>query len=224
LIQEINRICNASDSTYSLKAKTARLNMALDRFFTLAFRADGRWSFDDLNQTSAPIQSINLVADQSRYELDDFTSEIINVLRVEIKDSNGNGILLKPFSLNEIPIDYDEYAEASSIPRGYLKIGKFIDLKPAPSYNYTNGLTIYFERNKVAFASTDTTADPGIPSIFHGYLARHASLPFLIEKGKPQASAIKQLIMEDEAAITEHFAHRDKDVSMRIMPKIRRKR
>lgn len=224
LIQEINRICNASDATYSLKAKTARINMALDRFFTLAFRADGRWSFDDMNQTAPPIQSINLVANQSRYELDDFASEIINVLRVEIKDENGNGVLLRPLSLEEIREDYDEFWETAGTPVGYLKIGEFIDLKPAPSYSSTSGLTLYFERNKDPFVSTDTTKDPGIPSVFHGYLARHASLPFLIEKGKPQANAIKQLVMEDEAAITEHFAHRDKDVPMRLVPKVGRRR
>lgn len=197
--------------------------MALDRFFYLAFKSDGRWSFDDLNQTSPPIQSINLVSGQRRYELDDFTSEIINLMRVEIKDEAGNGVLLRPTDLSQVPMDYDEYHETAGVPRWYTKFGKFIDLLPAPNYNSTNGLTLYFERNKIPFVSTDTTADPGIPSIFHGYLARHASLPFLIEKGKQHKEDIKQQIALDEDAIIDHFSHREKDIKSKLVPKMKRR-
>src|SRR3990167_9700486 len=93
--QEIDDICNSDINSYPAKAKTRRINSALDRFFTLAFQADGRWSWDDPNYDTVPVQSINLVSGTQSYNLDDFTSEIINILRIEAIDSSGNNILLR---------------------------------------------------------------------------------------------------------------------------------
>lgn len=222
LIQECERITNLgtagiSGNTTRLKDFTARINMALDRYFALAFQADGRWPFDDNNQTAPPIESISLVSGQSRYELDDFASEILNINRAEVKDSAGQGILLTPLSLSDIKhIDYDEFYETASIPRHYLKMGEFIDLKPAPNYSLASALTIYFDRPKSAFVSTDTTKVPGIPSLHHGYLARYASLPYLIEKGITHKDDIANLVAIDEQSIIDHFSHRDSDVANKL--------
>lgn len=225
IIQEINRICNADNSTYSLKDKTARANIAMDRFFTLAFQADGRWSFDDLNQTTAPLQSINLVSGTEKYALDTFTSEIINILRVEMLDPTGLGVTLQRLDRQSIQWEsLPQYNSVAGTPRNYDLLGKYIYLYPKPSYNSTNGLSLYFNRNKVSFVSTDTTTDPGIPSIFHSYIARYASLPFLIEKGKAQKEDIKQLIVEDEQAILAHFSHREEGLPTQVMPKYRNPR
>ncbi|MEA2036879.1 MAG: hypothetical protein U9O94_05185 [Nanoarchaeota archaeon] len=58
---------------------------------------------------------------------------------------------------------------------------------------------------------------PGIPSIHHLYLARYASLPYLIEKNLPQKNSIAALIQEDERSIIKYFSYRDKDTRSRII-------
>ena len=89
LAQEINRICGTTVNTYSFKSKAARLNAALDRYFSIGFEADGRWAFDDINQTSPPIDAQNLVSGTNRYKFGSFTEKIVDLIKLEVLDSSG---------------------------------------------------------------------------------------------------------------------------------------
>lgn len=223
LIQEVNRICNSTDNTYSLKAKTARINNALDRFFYLALTGDGEWQFDDVNETDLPVATTNLVSGQYDYS---FASELLMVTKVLVADSAGN--------FYEVPqVDqydwqsrniYQQPAGNSGIPNKYDVLANSILLDPVPNYSYTAGLKVVFKRNGVRFVSTDTTATPGIPNLFHEYLCRYASLPFLIEKKLPQYTGVASQILLDEAAITDFIANRDRTKATRAIPKWRSSR
>src|SRR3990167_10045866 len=88
VISEINSICNSDNFSYPLKDKARRINLALDRFFTLAFQAGGQWPYDDPNRDTVPVETINIVSGTQSYNIDDFTSEVLGILRVEMIDSN----------------------------------------------------------------------------------------------------------------------------------------
>lgn len=210
IVDEINDICNSDNNSYPLASKARRVNAALDRFFTIAFEADGRWSFDDINQTTAPLESINLVSGTEKYALDTFTSEIIKVLRVEILDSNSQSVLLE--FLDEAEIEDRSLVQFNSqtgLPTHYRLFGKYIYLYPKPNYNMTNGLSLYFSRNKSAFTAADTTKSPGIPSLFHKYICNSAALPYLIEEQKGHKNDIAALVEKDEMAIRDYFGNRN---------------
>ena len=211
--QEIDDICNSDSNSYPVKSKTRRVNAALDRFFTLAFQADGRWSWDDPNYDTAPIQSINLVSGTQSYNLDDFTSEIINIVRIEAKDSSGNNILLRRLDRKNVVGALTDYATTAGTPYEYDLVGEYIYLYPKPSYSSTNGLTIYIERNKSEFLYTDTTKVLPVPSIFTQYICRMASLPHLIETQKAQKNDVAVQIQQDEEAILDYFSSRNKSVN-----------
>lgn len=223
LIQEVDRICGSSDNTYSLKAKTARINHALDRFVTLALQSDGEWQWDDYNQTDLPIGTANLVSGQYDYS---FASELLSVTKVLVADSAGNF-----YELDQVD-QYDKRARNifqqpsgnSGIPNKYDVLGNSILLDPIPNYSYTAGLKVVFKRNAVKFVSTDTTTDPGIPSLFHPYLCRYAALPYLIEKKLPQRADVAAQIVQDEEAIKDFMANRDRTKSTRVMPRWRSSR
>ena len=288
LADEIDRICGTTASIYSNKAKVVRINEAIDKYFAL-----GNYQFEDSNQSAAPIETIDLVDGTANYALSGLTSELLNFLRVEITDSAGNDFVIYPNRLSNIGEAFDEYYKDEGTPVEYFKIGKYIYLKPTPSYNATAGLKIYFDRpaSKYTFQTitsisngasalvtcpavhglaindtvifetdgalpTGLTADtvayyvitagfttlafevsttlggtavttssagsgnhkllkvsrsPGIPSIHHTFLARHASLPFLAEKKLPQLNSIAQLLAKDERDIKEYFNQRNKD-------------
>ena len=211
-VQEIYDICQADTNSYPLKSVTRRVNAALDRFFTLAFQADGRWNWDDPNYDTVPIQSINLVANTQSYNLDDFTSEIINILRVEMLDSSSNNVKLRRLDRSKLGhIALTDYKTTASTPDEYDLVGEFIYLYPKPSYSATNGLTIYLDRNKSAFLYTDTTKDLPVPSIFVQYICRLASLPYLVEFQKGQKNDIANQIAADEVAIIDYFGHRENE-------------
>ena len=316
VINEVFRICGATANTYALRDIIARVNSALDKYFSLAFEADRRWNFDDVNKTSPPIDTQDIVSGTNRYKIGTFTEKIINLIRLEVLDSNGKGVYLTPEILDNLNVvqpgnasgringvaadTFQElYLNASSgTPAYYLKYGDFIYLRPKPNYPYTAGLKAYFNRpaskfdfntftvtiatpgvltltahgfvagdtvmletdgalptglsvdtvyyvvatvaaNTFSLAATkggtainttgsqsgihylvQTSKVPGILEIHHPYLARHASLPYLIEKEKPQVRAVASQIIIDEEAITKHFANRDKDTIKRLIPKI----
>jgi len=217
LIQEIDRICGSTNNTYSLKAKTARINQALDRFFTLALKHDGTWQFDDTNQADLPIGVADLVSAQQDYT---FSSSVLFVKKVMVKDSGGLWREVNPVDITEDKADniWTLPTDNAGTPVRYDKFANSLLLDPIPNYNSTGGLKVVFNRNKVAFVSTDTTKEPGVPSLFHEYLARYASLPYLIEKRLVQSGGIAALIQQDEREITNHFAQRTGDERSRVTP------
>jgi len=185
IFEEIDRICGSTSSTYSSEAKTARVNSALDRYLQIAFKADNRWNFDDINETSPPIDTQNLVSGTNRYKLSDFTEKIHNLIRLEVLTSAGKGRYLIPEMISDLrdPENYhyesgrvgyinnntfqDLYLDPQSgTPTHYIKYGDFIYLRPSPNYNETDGLKAYFNRPASKFNFTRVTFTDANPAVF----------------------------------------------------------
>ena len=113
LVQTLNRLCGTTVNNYSFKAKTADINDALDWYFQLAFKADKRWSFDDINKTSPPIDTQDIVSGTNRYKFGSFTEKIINLIKLEILNSAGNGLAL-------IPETFDDFGNVLGIVSGQV--------------------------------------------------------------------------------------------------------
>ena len=221
IIQEVDRICGTDDNNYTLKDKTARVNAALDRFTSLALTSDGFWTFDDLNKGDLPIGTADLVSAQQDYE---FADEILVVQKVLIKDAAGNYKEIAPVNMRDSNGNYiwTKPSGNSGTPNKYQKFAHSILLDPIPNYNSTDGLKVVFKRNAVKFVSTDTTTECGIPSIFHPYICRMASFPYVSKYGTPfELENLKMLIGSnepghryyggDEKLIVDYFALRSND-------------
>jgi len=300
IVHEVFRNCGANANTYTIRDIIARVNSALDRFCHLAFQVDGRWSFDDINESSAPIDTQNIVSGINEYKFSDFTEKIINLIKLTVLDGDAVEQSLTVESMDSLSQPFTELYDSSNTgtPTHYLKYGDFIYLRPYPDYSEANGLRVYFNRpaskfdfntftvtiaapgvltlaahglaiNDTVMLETDgalptglsvdtvyyvvatvatntfslaltkggtaittsgsqsgihylveTSKSPGIPEIYQPYLARYASLPYLVEKSLPQVNAVAQQIQLDELAIKDYFANRDKDVRNIIKPKI----
>lgn len=222
-VSEILKICGATTATYPLVDITRRFNSALDDYFSTAFESDGRWNFDDINQSNPPIDTQNLVSGTNKYKVGSFTEKLINLIRLEILDSSSVGYKLKPESFQDLDDEGSSFETAYStsttgLPTRYLKYGDFIYLRVTPNYNKTGGLKAYFDRPASYMASTDTTKVPGVPVIHHNYLCRKAAVPFLIEKNLPQLNGVLLEIQRDEKSIKSYFARRTKDEPKRLVP------
>src|SRR3990167_5881978 len=95
LIQECEDICNLgaagiSGVTAKLRTFTRRLNQAKDSFYTIAFKYDQLWNFDDRRYADGdldlPIATTSLVSGTGDYLFDD---EFLAVTQVFAKDSSG---------------------------------------------------------------------------------------------------------------------------------------
>lgn len=178
IFHEIGRECKASIANYPLRDRAARVNDAIYRYCTIAFKSDGKHSFDDINQSSPPIDTQSIVSGTNRYKFSAFTEKIMNLIKLEALDADGNGIELKFESFDSLASSpkasignssrtfQELYIDASSgTPSKYTKYGDFIYLRDNPNYSETNGLVAYFNRPASTFdylRFTVTQANPGV--------------------------------------------------------------
>lgn len=168
LCQEINRICGSTNTSYPFKAKAARINVALDHYFSLASIVNKRWRLDDTNQSLPPIDTQNIVSGTNRYKISAFAQDILNFLKLEVIDNSdvAQNLILENF--NNLPETFDKlYINADSgMPSYYTKYGDFIYLRPKPDYNKTSGLKIYLDRPSTKYDFTRFTVTIASPGVF----------------------------------------------------------
>lgn len=193
-----------SGNTTLLKRFTRNINGSLVRFFALAFEYDTYWNLDDRNHGDLPVASTNLVSGQQDYL---FATELLAVNQAFVKDQSGVFHELQPQDDKSEPNTFT-LVNGSGVPKTYKLVGNSILLDPVPSYNSTLGLKVVFKRNADKFTYTDGAVTPGIPSLFHPFLARDACLPWLIDKNRASKRDIYNLIQEDKENIKKFMANR----------------
>lgn len=166
-----------------LKQITATANQIVHELWNVCFKASGSWKFDDGNYTNLPQSTTELTSGTNKYAL---PSEALTVESVQIKDRNGNYVRIKPLDIiNSKAIDYSK----TGVPTQYSLVNGTIILDITPDYTATEGLKVYFERQAVEFATTDTTRTPGIPSPFHYLVPTGIAIEWLKVK-QPQSPSL----------------------------------
>jgi len=154
LSEEINRICGCSSSVYSNKAKVARLNMALDRYWFLVSESAPKGTADDTNQTSLPVETQSLVTGTNNYKISSFTNEVLQILKLSILDDDAKefDIYREDFeSLGDFQELYSTDTADRGTPQYWTKMGDYIYLRPSPNYSEINGLRAYVNREMSKF-------------------------------------------------------------------------
>jgi len=159
-----------SGDTNNLATFTRLLNHGLNETANLIMQADGRWSYDDTNQTDFPIATTAIVASQQDYQM---STDFLVIEAVEVRKSDGNYYALSQIDLQDIRrkgLSITEFMDEDGLPIYYDVRGQSILLYPAPAaaqVTTTAGLKVYYKRNPDYFEAGDTTKQPGIPSLFH---------------------------------------------------------
>jgi hypothetical protein len=224
IIQACERYTNLGDASISgvtalLKEFTAHANVTSSKIWSLIFNSYGGWIYDDSNQTNLPQAADNLVSGTKVYAL---PSEALVVNRLEVKDSNGTFVKVEPFTQEMVGDQgLSEFMKTNGTPQYYRLIGNTIELYPTPNYASTGGLKVYFDREAVAFASTDTTKTPGFTSAYHNAVAVGAAIEWMKVK-QPASAVLKNLYMDwqgYEASIAEFYASRWRDLKPKVKPR-----
>ena len=213
MVEEIDWLVDTDSTSYPLADKARRINSWLEHVGALIMTADSKWNWDDTNQTDLPIGTASLVANQQQYAID---TTHLKILRVECKDINGNYREL--ISIDESDITgraLSEFKKTAGEPRYYDKVGNSFFLYPKPSYSATKGFKPYFQRDVVKFSTdgSDTDTSPGFATPFHMILPLGASYDYALKESYSQKFLNNLLgqIQKYEAAIVEHYSHRDRD-------------
>src|SRR5687768_314273 len=117
---------------YHINDITRNINRRFDELVGVILRADGRWQWDDNNQTTLPIFTDNLVAGQNDYEVS--AASFLNIFEVAVKKADGKWQVLKPVDRNKGKAQALQDLEDSDdgLPEYYDKIGNSLILYPAP--------------------------------------------------------------------------------------------
>lgn len=229
IIQQLERelgmqVGDISGSTAKLKHFTADINLALDDFTKIAIQASGTWQWDDNNHEDYPVIKTNLVTSQRDYTFttDDNSTIILDVYKVAILPSATATLFqeLDPFDeLADLDNDIITENTTTSVPTRYGKLANGIFLDFPTSYNATNGLKLYINREASYFVTSDTTKKAGIPGIFHKYLVLRPAEDFARRNSLTNYTAIRAERIQMEQDINEYFGRREKDVRHIIKPK-----
>ena len=199
-------------------------NNALDRVVSLIMQSDGRWQWDDENNTDLPIATTGVVSGQQDYTL---SVSHLQMLRVEIQDSTGNWTKLKALDQADV---FDQSLESfptvaagqttSGLPVWYDKVGNSLFLYPVPNYSQDASLKVYFKRGPSYFTTADTTKAPGFNSLYHELIPLWIAYNFAIANGKSNANAVMEQIQLKEDALKDDYSVRGKDdhIGLRARP------
>lgn len=226
LVARIDRTCQTGVNSYPLADKASDCNEALDRFWYLAMTADGSWQIDDSNQTDLPSSTTGLNSGQRDYGLN---TEMMVVEKVLVKNTAGDWSELLPIDIRLSQTSWrakniiQTPTADAGIPTHYDVSGRSLFLTPVPNYTQAASLKVFFKRGPSYFISTDTTKQPGIPSIFHNYIHRYASLQYLVDKGVDRKNDLSSEVQLLERAIVEHYSKRLTNEPTKLQPRRKRR-
>lgn len=223
LIEENTGTQSTTTSSYPLASKTRDINNAYANYFLIGSQTEGRWQVDDTNHPKYPIITTELTANQQDYTFttDEQGNQILDIYRVEIVDPTGLAIELTPIDQFDIQGQaLTEFMKDAATPTYYDKTANGIILYPKPNYTNAAGLKIYYNRTPEYFVGdgSDDTKLPGIPDIFHEYLAIRPSYQYCLRKGLPQTANLKQDMLFMEEGIRDYYKSRSKDEVKQMTP------
>lgn len=223
IVAEARRISKSTSVSYSDADVLTSVNSALERVTNLVRDAEGRWQWDDSNDTDFPFATTQLNINQQDYGLD---PTHYRIERVELKDQSGNWTKLIPIDQADI---YNQsltgFLSSVAIPVYYDKVGNSLFLYPVPSYTQAASIKVYYERGPSYFISTDTTKTPGFNPLFHKVLALWAAYDYAfinnlavansLYRAGPDGTAVG-LIPTMETQLADYYSLRDKDEHLRL--------
>lgn len=210
----------AGDSTATVDFTAADILSSINEYYndvvSSIMKSDGRFEFDDENFTTLPVATTDLVSGQADYEVSG--EDFLDLLRVEIKDTNGNGVQLQPISQDDkVGVAMTEWAKTNAQPTCYDKVGNSIILYPTPNYSSTDGIKTYYHRPPSYFVSGDAAKTPGFNPLYHRFLSLGAAVDYCSVNGmSDRLNVLLPKMAQMKLDIIAAYSRRNKDEKPRM--------
>jgi len=203
-------VTSLSDATMVIFA-----NNALERVASIIMTLDGRWQWDDTNNTDLPIATTNLVSGQQDYSI---ASSHLAITGVELKDTSGNWVPLTPIDQNDIKYNPSttDFMKGGGTPRHYDKAGVSIFLYPIPNFSQSASLKIRYQRGPSYFVAGDTTKQPGFNALYHDLIPLWISYNYALANSLSNANQILAEIQRKEEEMRCDYQMRNKDEPLKL--------
>lgn len=215
IVNRVYFLTKTNSSSYVAADMLISINMAYNRVVSLILQSDGRWQWDDDNQTDLPIATTALVASQQDYTI---AASHLKILRVEIK-GDGATYFTKLDPLDSGDGEYIVDNVTTGPPQCYDIVGSSIFLYPIPNYSQSASLKVYFQRGPTEFSSAEVstgTKVPGFNSLYHDLIPLWVAYDYAVANGLPTAPGYFAEIQRKEAQIVADYSRRNKDDTARI--------
>lgn len=212
-----------SSNTKRLQTFTNLINRALDKITALILKNDNTWQWEDYNKTDYPIGTTDIVSGQADYPLD---VQYLTVREVQIKDEAGNRKRLIPWDerdldLTDNTVAMEERYKEEGTPIYFNMEGNSIFLIPTPNYSFDDGLIVKTQRPHGYYVTTDTTKQPGIPSIYHYLVSYQACVDYAILEVHENAGSLYADLEKEKKSFGGFIAKRQLNRNNRLIPKYR---
>ena len=213
---DIDFLCGSTSGTYPDADKIRNINIAYQNVATEIWRSADGWQYDDSNATTLPRAYTTLVHNQQDYTLPS-TAQFIQ--RLEIKDSAGNWVKLKPFDAADITTSIQEFQESANLPIYYDLVGRSLLLYPAPSSAYctlASGMAVWVDRDVTEFPVTAASQTPGFATAFHRILSYAAAIDFVQDKTEKDRLVVMKTQLEN--SMKNLYSRRNVERPSRVKP------
>lgn len=219
IISRIYRLTNTNSTSYAAADILDDINIAYNRVVSQIITTDGRWQFDDANNTDFPIATTALVSGQDDYAI---TSSFLKINDVEIKNSAGTWQKLYPIDQKDISDTGESltyFQGITGFPQWYDKLGNSVMLYPTPNYSQAASLKVWFERGPAEFTSGEVstgTKQPGFNSLYHDLIPLWVGYDYWVINDPTMTARILTKIQLLESQLLLDYGARDKDDRGRI--------
>jgi hypothetical protein len=213
ILTETRRLTKTNSNTYPTSEITNSANRSLDREVALIRQSEGRWQWDDSNNTDYPEATTAISDGVNNYTLD---PTHYRIERVEVKDTNGIWTRLIPFDEKDVPGSLTEFRDEEGTPRYYDKKGNSLLLTPTPDYSQGASLKVIYQRGPSYFTASDTTKTPGFNTLFHQLVPLWCAYDYALINQMDIRADLEKEIYKMEAQLIDYYSLRDKDEHIRL--------
>lgn len=225
-IEKLTGTSSSTNSTYPLADKIRDISLAMDNYNILAINSAGIWqSADDTNHEDYPIIYDDIVSGKQDYvfKTDETGNQILDIYKVRIKDQNGwRTLKQRDFQSQQEEVDFETTGQVTE----YDLTANGIFLTAIPNYDMVDGIEVWISRTNVYPTQSTLSNTPGIPNIFHEYLAMRPAYFYCLQNELPQATSYGYILYGVdrksgmEKQIEDFQATRNRAVKPSIKPKV----
>jgi len=223
LLTEVRRITKTTAVGYPTAEITESINNAFERVVTLIREAEGRWQWDDTNQTTLPFATTDITSGIGDYSLD---ATFLEIESVEYLNASSQWVTLVPFDVSDAQCEsYSQLVTTSGEPTMYDKVGNSLVLASKPNFSRTGALKVIYKRGPSYFTTADTTKIAGFNPLFHKLLAFWAAFDYAVIHQLPVANQLSNVLIPSMEKQLQNFystRNRDEHTRLSVRPYFRR--
>lgn len=223
IVQQARGLARVNATQWPTAKIVNSCNSWMDELIPYLIARDKRFRWDDTNHTKLPIGTAELTSNTDYFSFitDEQGNRILNLLRIDILDSNGLYKKLKLIDEGDIKTALDDYKRTNGTPEEYMKVSdNVIRVFPRAATTIAAGIKYFFQRVGSYFAATDTTKEPGVAAVLHRGFVVASAYDAALTLGLDNLSDLRGERERELAKAINYLSLRNTDAKSGMSPRV----